>query len=588
MKYLIPFFFLALVWSCDNKELGNNGVDAIDSEEAQKAFLKNAQPASDLIRLNQLGYFPKANKIVSVVGENSVAAFSIINLATGKEVSATTNIGKLKKSELCGGPVQQIGFAGVEQVGHYQIKLDNGLYSHPFEIGTQLYDEVLPVVAKSYYYQRVGLEITEEYGGQWARTAGHLDQEVLYHESTGKTGSTSSAKGWYDAGDFGKYISNGSFAAGQLLHTFERYPNLYLDGSLNIPESGNGVNDLLDEIKYETDWIATMQDDDGGVFHKLTTKRFSGSIMPHEGDKPRYILSKSATATFDFAALLAKMARHYQNHDSETTDKWLAQAKNAYKWGQNNASVHFLNPSDVVTGQYGDEDSSEEQFWAAAELYVTTGEQEYLDFVSNNLPDLSYTYGDGWKSFMRFFGVGSLLNEDVDIPAELRKDLTNRLVSSADDLTNRVQTFDYQQGVNDFQWASNSDVQNVAFVIAEAHRISPKQDYADAVLSSLNYIFGHNGTGYSMITGIGDKSPMNVHHRQSEADDIVEPIPGFVCGGPNYDRQDANEEGVNYPESVSKMHAYADLYESYASNEVCVNWNSPISYLLQFASDAGK
>ena len=181
---------------------------------------------------------------------------------------------------------------------------------------------------------------------------------------------------------------------------------------------------------------------------------------------------------------------------------------------------------------------------------------------------------------MRFFGVFSLLNEKSGIPVDIKEELKKRLRASADDLTNRVQTFDYQQGVNNFQWASNSDVQNVAFVIAEANRVAPKQDYTAAVLSSLNYLFGHNGTGHSMITGVGDKSPLYVHHRQSESDDVVAPIPGFVCGGPNHHRQDAHVEGVNYPENASQMHSYVDVYASYASNEICVNWNSPTAYVL--------
>lgn len=543
------------------------------------------QPASNQIRLNQLGYFPNAKKVGTVVGNQNVTAFSIIDLKTGKE-ALKGMVGEQKEAKLSGETIQQFDFSALQQLGEYQIKLDNGWYSHPFEIGREFYKEVIPVVTKSYYYQRIGSEITEQYGGQWKRPAGHLDETVAFHPSTGKTGTIASPKGWYDAGDFGKYISNGSFSAGQLLHALERYPNLYPDGSLNIPESGNGINDLLDEVKYEIDWVSTMQDEDGGVFHKLTTKRFSGAIMPAAGDKPRFIMPKSSTATFDFAAVLAKMARHYKTHDGDQAEKWIAQAKKAWDWGVKNPNVAFKNPEDVVTGEYGDTDASQEQFWAAAELYHTTGEQPYLDFIKNNLPELNYEYGDGWKHFMAYLGAFTLLNEDVVLPEEVKATLEKRLIASADDLTQRVETFDYQQGVNDFQWASNSDVQNVAFVIGEAHQITPKPEYVAAVLSSLNYLFGHNAIGISMITGVGDQPPMNVHHRQSQADGIQDPIPGFVCGGPNDHKQDAHE--VTYPENVTPMQSYQDVWESFASNEVCVNWNSPTPYVLQFAIEEGK
>ena len=582
MKYLISFLLFSLFWSCNSKKTPENisKKEPLTIEESEYI-----QTASENIRLNQLGYFSNAKKVVSIVGDNKIISFSIIDLVSGEEIF-TGNVSDKKIAELSGESIQQFDFSALKEKGIYQIKLDNGLYSYPFEIGDDFYDDALTKVAKSYYYQRVGIEITKEHGGQWKRPAGHLDQKVLYHPSTGKTGAIASPKGWYDAGDFGKYISNGAFSAGQLLYTLERYPELYPDNSLNIPESGNGINDLLDEIKYEADWIATMQDEDGGVFHKLSTKRFTSPIMPHEGDKQRFIMAKSSTATFDFAAFLSKMSRHYKKNDEKLAKEWLNKAKNAWNWGVKNPNVNFKNPSDVVTGEYGDDDASQEQFWAAAELYIATGDEEYLTFIKNNLPELNYTYGDGWKSFMRYIGVFTLLNSSADLPADLKTELEKRVLASADDLTNRVETYDYQQGVNDFQWASNSDVQNIAFVIGEAHAISPKQKYIDAVLSSLNYLFGHNGNGYSMITGIGDKSPMNVHHRQSKSDNIAAPIPGFVSGGPNHDKQDAHE--VNYPENASPMHSFQDVWESYASNEVCLNWNSPTPYILHFAIQHGK
>ncbi|GAF02288.1 glycoside hydrolase family 9 protein [Saccharicrinis fermentans] len=582
MKYLMAIFIFAALYSCQVKKDSKNKVSTGNDPGAT---LKYIHPASENIRLNQLGYFPKALKIATIVVNKEITTFSIIDLKTGEEVLNGKAEDK-KEAQLSGETIQQLDFSALNKVGHYQIKCDNEIYSYPFKIGNDIYDKVLQSVAKSYYYQRVGTAITEEYGGLWKRKAGHPDHQVLFHPSTGKNGAIASAKGWYDAGDFGKYVTNGSFAAGQLLYTLEEYPDLYPDNSLNIPESGNDINDLLDEIKYEADWIATMQDRDGGVFHKLTTKSFADAIMPHEATEPRFIMPKSSVATFDFAAFMAKMARNYQKYDANLAKTWITQAQNAWHWGVQNPDVIFKNPSDVVTGEYGDDDSSQEQFWAASELYISTGKKQYLDFIQNNLPDLTYTYGDGWKSFMRYLGVFTLLSEKSDIPVRTLKELEKRLIVSADDLTKRIQTYDYQQGVNDFQWASNSDVQNIAFIIANAYSISDKQEYADAVYSSLNYLFGHNALGISMVTGVGSKSPMNIHHRASKSDSIKAPVPGFVCGGPNYGRQDSND--VEYPKNVSPMQAYRDVWKSYASNEVCLNWNSPTPYLLQFAIDNNR
>lgn len=579
MKHL-TLILLVLTFSCNTKK-ASQSTGKQESNTTAESMLR----ASDLIRINQLGYFPGSTKVGSLVGVHEETTFAVIDLINNKEV-LTGELGKEQFATLSGENIRQIDFSDLQAVGSYQIRVGSKLYSHPFEIGRDIYDEALYLVTKSYYYQRAGMEITEKHGGQWKRLAGHPDQEVHYHEQCGKTGTISSPKGWYDAGDYGKYVSNGAFSAGQLLYTLERFATLYPDGALNIPESGNGINDLLDELKYEADWIATMQDIDGGVFHKLTTKRFSGAIMPHEGKEVRFVMPKSTVATFDFAAILAKMARCYESHDAEQSASWLKQARQAWNWGVQNPTVQFRNPPDVFTGMYGDSDASEEQFWAAAELYITTGEEQYLDFVVHNVPELVYTYGGGWKNFMEYLGVFSLLHAKINLPENTRREMKDKLLQSANELVNRVQTFDYQQGVNDFKWGSNSDVQNIAFIIGEAHRIQPQQEYADAVFSTLDYLFGHNATGYSMVTGIGDKPPMNVHHRPSKADGIEAPVPGFVCGGPNFAKQDTRD--VDYPDGVSPMHSYKDVWESYASNEVCLNWNAPTPYLLQFAIEEGQ
>jgi len=579
MKPLFTLLILSLLVSCNAVDRKTEKTKA-HKEDAVVDLTKYLQQASSDIRINQLGYLPNEKKIASITGNNDISSISIIDLATAETVMKGKACDKIY-SPLSGDTIQQFDFSDFRNPGVYQLKVDSNQYSYPFEIGDKIYDEALMLVAKSYYYHRTGTAITEEHGGRWARPAGHPDTNVVYHAATGKRGVAVSPGGWYDAGDFGKYVMNGAFSGGQLLHALETYPDLYPDGSLNIPESNNGINDFLDEIRYEADWIATMQDDDGGVFHKLTTKRFSGPIMPHEATEQRYIMPKSTASTFDFAAFMAKMARQYNVYDPDLAGKWLAQAQKAWKWGVQNPGVYFKNPADVVTGEYGDEDASQEMFWAAAELYRSTGESQYLKYITNNLPDLTYTYGDGWKSFMRYLGVFTLLDEKCDLPPAVADELRKRLLTSADELTNRVQTFDYQQGVNDFQWGSNSDIQNVAFVIAEAFKINPKRAYSDAVFSSLNYLFGHNATGYSMLTGLGDNPPMHIHHRASQADGIAAPVPGFVCGGPNYYKQDAAD--VNYPDNAAPMKSYMDVWESYASNEVCLNWNSPTPYLLKFA-----
>jgi endoglucanase len=165
---------------------------------------------------------------------------------------------------------------------------------------------------KFFYFQRASTALEEEYAGIYAREMGHPDNAVKYHVSTGKADTSATfdgSKGWYDAGDYGKYIVNSGISTYTLLQLYQHNKDYYKQLNLNIPESNNKVPDILDEIRWNLEWMLTMQDPtDGAVFHKLTTLNFSGAIMPQYDDDPRYAIGKTTTATWNFAAVMALAA----------------------------------------------------------------------------------------------------------------------------------------------------------------------------------------------------------------------------------------------------------------------------------------
>ena len=130
------------------------------------------------------------------------------------------------------------------------------------------------------------------------------------------------------------------------------------------------------------------------------------------------------------------------------------------------------------------------------------------------------------------------------------------------------------QSVRDFIWGSNAVAANEGILLLNAYIISKDKKYLNGAVTNLDYLLGRNATGYCFVTGIGSKSPMHPHHRPSEADGIVEPVPGLLAGGPNPGKQD----GCNYPFSEPET-AYLDDVCSYASNEIAINWNAPVVYL---------
>lgn len=535
-------------------------------------------PLVDYIRINQLGFYPESVKQFMVV-DTTASTFEIMD-----EKGQMVFIGNLEDHgtwDASGESVLMGDFSSFDQTGQYIIVVDGKYLSYPFEIKKGLYKDALKAVIKSYYFQRASMAIEEPYGGDYKRDAGHPDDRCKFHPSSGRrtTDVLVSSKGWYDAGDYGKYIGNASFSVGQMLNFIEQFPNAISDGVLNIPESGNGISDLWDELKYELDWILTMQDKDGGVYHKLTAKGFSGFIMPSAYDLDRYIIGKGTAASLNFAAVLAQASRLYKQIDSQWSENALRQAEKAWQWALKNDNVDFKNPEDVSTGEYGDDEFSDDFYWAAAELYITTQNIKYLSHLMENEQPIKHQLTNSWKFFVRNNGFHSLLENRQLLTNEFRTSLVEGQLKIANDILSSVEDNPYHIGLDRYEWGSNSDILNQAMILCIAHRLTGEEKYLNGAGQITDYIFGKNATGYSFLTGFGTKKVLNPHHRPSGADNIHNPVPGFVLGGPNHDRQDSNEVTYtsNYPAK-----AFMDVQASFASNEVCINWNAPAVYVLGY------
>lgn len=532
---------------------------------------------SENIRINQLGYYPESVKSF-VVADSEADSFNIVN--DNNEIVYKGALDNKQIWELSGENVATGEFSKFKTPGKYHIIINDSLRSYEFEISRNLFREELLAAIKSYYYQRASMEIAPEYGGVYQRKAGHMDTVCWYDPSTGKLhGHKSSPGGWYDAGDYGKYIGNASLSTGQMLLLLEQFPEIIPDGSLNIPESGNKQSDLWDELMYELNWLLTMQDKDGGVFHKLTAKNFSGFIMPADYNLDRYLIGKGTASTLNYAAVLAQASRIYKDIDPLWSDYALKSAEKAWLWAKSNNNIEFSNPENIVTGEYGDSYFGDDFYWAATELYIATGNQKYLNYISSNQEPIIHQITNSWKYFVRNNAFHSILENQEQFPEPYFMEIKSGYLSLADSIMEVTENHAYGIGLNHFEWGSNSDILNQAMILCVAHRISDENKYIDGATMITDYIFGKNATGYCFLTGYGDSRVMFPHHRPSGADSIADPIPGFIVGGPNADRQDKND--VDY---ISELPAksFMDVEASYASNEVCLNWNAPAVYVMAY------
>lgn len=539
-----------------------------------------APPETEAILVNQAGYPPGAEKVALIRAD--AGKFEVIDAATGKPVFKGTS-GDPLYWELSGDTVRAADFSVLKTEGTYRICLeDSEICSAPFRIGSDVYHEITKASLKSYYLNRTAIEISEEYGGKWARPAGHPDTAVIVHSSAASKGRPagtviSCPGGWYDAGDYNKYIVNSSITNYTLLLFCQMFPEYCRSLNLNIPESRNEIPDLVDELLWNLKWYLTMQDpDDGGVYHKLTNLNFCGFVMPHEATDPRYVVMKSTAATLDFAAFTAMASRVFANDSSEElrtlAATCLEASDKAMKWAEANPGILYRQPADISTGAYGDDNLSDELFWAQAETALAHGTvpaEGFLEGITAGTPT--------WNQ-SGTLGLISLALSTGEPFASLREKASGLIVSYADQLLEKSAACPYRISLDHFAWGSTSDVANQAMLKIIAMKITGSDRFLSSAQADLNWLLGTNPTGYCFVTGFGTLSPMHIHHRPSGADGVPEPVPGFLVGGPNTVVMNDCQPPVK--RSTFPARSYSDVECSYSTNEIAINWNAPLVFLL--------
>ncbi|WP_439389804.1 glycoside hydrolase family 9 protein [Ideonella sp. YS5] len=537
------------------------------------------------IQVNQVGFPPAAAKWAAVPAATEAAAFTVVDASTGREAYRGT-LGPAKPWEPAQESFRLADFSALKLPGSYRLHVDGAADSPVFSIAADAYSALNAGALRAYYFNRASIELEPKYAGAWARPAGHSDTKVLVHASAAGPGRPegtviSSPKGWYDAGDYNKYIVNSGITVYTLLAAYEHFPDFFKRQNLNLPESGDGLPDILNEALWNLEWMLTMQDPaDGGVYSKLTNKGFDGIVMPQQATAERYVVQKTTAAALDFAAVMATASRIFSGFEAQRPGlaaRMRTAALAAWAWAGQHPNVLYKQPPDIHTGGYDDQQLEDEFAWAAAELYITTRDDAFYkaikaDRVPAVVPGWNTVNGLAWMSLAHH---RARLTAAAD--QRLIADRINGLAAS---LAAVWSSSPYRVGMQtaDFNWGSNSGLLNQAVMLIQGYRLSGDRRQLDAAQSALDYVMGRNPLGTSMVTGFGIRSPQHPHHRPSEADGVDAPVPGFIVGGPNAGLNDAKDCQVPYPSKVPAK-AWLDHMCSYASNEVAINWNAPLVYV---------
>lgn len=589
-----------------------------------KGHADAADTRKSAVRVNQAGYLlvgPKRATIIS--DDDKPLAFELFD---AKGASAFKGMTKpLGFDALSGLKTHLADFSSSRTVGDGFTLAAGGDKSLPFSIGKNLYD-ALSIDALSWFYlARSGIEIEEAIVGKaYARPAGHLgvapntgdrqvpclDREMVAAIYSGFEWSCTYKLdvrgGWYDAGDQGKYVVNGGIAVSQLMDTFERgklyasnTDHVVSDRRVRLPESGNNVPDILDEVRWELEFLMKMMVPDGDLYagmvhHKIHDTSWTGPpMLPHLDPKPRALYAPSTAATLNLVAAAAQGARLFKAYDEAFSALLLKSAKKAWKAARKHPDL--LAPSSNVEGggSYGDVDVSDEFYWAAAELYLTTGEEAYLSLLKQSPHwngDVFNRGGHGafdWASTAGLAQVHLALYGKSVLPRKDWEEVSASVAAAADNFMTLQKNEPFGQIYHpengEYDWGSNHLILQNMIVVSAAYDLNPKPDYLQSIRESMDYILGRNAMNTSYITGYGTVFSKNQHSRwfaHQVDENLPNPPPGSLAGGPNSSLvDDISKARLN---GCAAQQCYIDDINAYGSNEITINWNAPLVYIANF------
>jgi endoglucanase len=520
-------------------------------------------PAPTPIRVNSIGFLPSSEKQATVAVP--CADFKVLAADSGAVVFSG-QAGPLFRTVVTDTDesVQILDFSALTTPGRYVLDIPGAGRSAPFSIGEDVWNEAYRTVTRAMYFWRCGIEVNASWDGKtYHQDPCHLGDGLLDYVGGPKGKQKQSIGGWHDAGDYNKYVVNAGVTVGLMFKAWEQFRDRIEAISIGIPESGKGMPDLLAELRFEFDWLFTMQTEDGSVYHKLSALDFNYWGPPDKDATPRYFSPWGSTATADFVAMMALGARHFREFDAAYADRCLAAARKSYAFLQAHPEYHAADLNGFQTGAYHAKDDVH-RLWASMELWETTGDEAFLrDFETRAAVQEFTTAGPDWGD-VRDLALGSYLlaSRSSARDAKLVARLEPNLQAVADKIvrTCRANAHGRPFGTDrkSFFWGCNGSVAAQAYMLQVADRLNPNPEYRETVLKALGYLFGRNYHARSYVTGLGANPAAHTHDRRGEPQ-----LPGYLVGGP-------------WP---TAKHWYDD-WKDPSRNEIAINWNASLIYAL--------
>ena len=544
---------------------------------------------SRAIKVNQVGYLPDAPRKFAYLGchiygvgpmdGNSYHTFDVVDTEDGsvaysgeiklRDANSRIDLGGTPAklgTAITGENVYEMDLSGLARTGTFFIRIPGVGRSWPFRNAPDVYGQAFFTSCRGIYHQRCGTACEAPYTN-WPRIACHQDPVYesefidfgigefnvpdrydrfdivgattnLSRNTPGPTG------GWHDAADWDR--NNGHFTVVfDLLYSYELAPEKFTDGQLNIPESGNGVPDVLDEAAYGLRvWLNSM-DSKGGVAGAVET-----NTHPRIDEDIDYSYSRRTRwDSLQFAAAAAQLGQLLLPFDIESSELWQSRARKAYDYGVSPANslgkVKIRARKNRGTGApYPVEWREEEAFikpfllHANIRFYRLYRDAKYLNnldqLISQTPPPYAWPYSE--KDYSPWIYFGLMDGDDPILPAAQRNSMIKSYYADyADTLVGYLEYMPYRctwPRDKDYwmSWGA-SDMTNTGRALLIAYTLTGNQKYRAAALLNFDFMLGANPMGMSWTTGLGYTYPVDIQHEVSETDGIADPVPGITIYG---------------------------------------------------------
>jgi endoglucanase len=535
--------------------------------------------------LNQLGFKPGwgIHVFVASTQRDNRPLRATATCAAGGITLIETGFGPPREDQASGDWIRVLDLGAAWRPGRYLLNIADAA-GVPFTVNEDAYQALLRALLRSFYLQRCGLALNDAETGLSHGVCHAQDGTLAHADEINPQGQVQAAAGgWHDAGDYGKYVATTAVAIGRILAAYERAPARFADDASGIPESGNGIPDLLDEMRVGLDWMLAMQRVDGAVYRKLGGAQWPKGKAPDQDTDRRFVYGVSSPETAKAAAAWAQAARLYRGVAPAQAARYLAAARRSWQWlstltGAQRIDLHpdddsgsgpyVANKVDAEASLLHDRD---DRLWAATELYLSTGEAAFLRVMEQLLPNTPlnlYEWKDPSALALSYLLWHPALKNQATLAALARPHFLQRAQGLLDGLGHSG----WRIANPRFVWGSNKMTIEEGITLCQAYRIDRNPQYLTAARDQLHYVLGRNHFGKSFVSGIGSDPVGHVSHLWFQVS--KRPIPGLLVGGPN-----SAEQSNIAPRGQGPL-SWVDDTRSYATNEFAVDYNASLIGLL--------